>query len=634
MAFNGPANVGLMHANGRPGVLKAHAGYAPLVCNLGGMFDFLNGIPGADDFRGAARRIDTARHHGVPNGCILEFDVQSVPAETGGFDPLAFVTGGGRHLLLREVVGALHRAAEDPRVAGLIARVQIPAGAPGPVQELREAIAAFSAVKPAVAWAETYPGTLSYYLASAFSEVWMQPSGTVGLVGFATNAMFLRNALDKAGIEAEFIARGEYKSAANLFTEDSYTDAHREADSQMIESLRSQVWQAIADSRGIELPVVDELANRAPLLRDDAVAGKLIDRIGFRDEAYNRIAELALGSDAGSSEFADADSAADAPPRLYLNRYAHAGKGGPGLPAIPGRKKRGTIAVVTVAGPIVSGRGGPQISPFGRSSAGGDTIAAALREASADDDVVAVVLRVDSPGGSVTGSETIWREVARVRAGGKPVVASMGSVAASGGYYISMDADTIVANPGTITGSIGVVTGKLVTRGLRDRLGVGSDSLRTNDNADAWSANAPFTPEQHALVSAEADLFYTDFVSRVAQARSMTVDAVDAVARGRVWTGADALAHGLVDELGGMRTAVRRAKVLAGLDVDEKIQLVSYPGATWRDFVQPKASSQPAAASVPEAFAAILGQSVRVALEQGERTLTGSSVMWMGSPRF
>ena len=191
------------------------------------MLDFLPGIPGASGLRDFARRVDTARHHGIPDGCILEFDIHAAPPETGGFDPLSFITGGGRHLLLREAVSAIHRAADDPRVAGLIARVQVSAAPPGPVQELREAVAAFSAVKPSLAWAETYPGTLSYYLASAFGEVWMQPSGTVGLVGFATNAMFLRSALEKAGIEAEFVARGEYKSAANLFTEDRYTDAHR-----------------------------------------------------------------------------------------------------------------------------------------------------------------------------------------------------------------------------------------------------------------------------------------------------------------------------------------------------------------------------------------------------------------------
>src|SRR5689334_9462956 len=226
------------------------------------MFAFLPDPPGIDDVRALARRVDTARHHGVPNGCVLELDLRAAPPETGGLDPLAIITGGGRPLVLREAVAALHRAAEDPRVAGLIARVQLAAASAGPVQELREAIAAFTAVKPSLAWAETYPGTLSYYLASAFGEVWMQPSGTVGLIGFATNALFLRDALDKAGVEAQFIARGEYKSAANLFTQDRYTDAHREADSRLIESLRSQVWQAVAASRHLDTAEVDALADK------------------------------------------------------------------------------------------------------------------------------------------------------------------------------------------------------------------------------------------------------------------------------------------------------------------------------------------------------------------------------------
>ncbi len=210
------------------------------------MFSFLPGIPGADDLRSLVRKVDTARHHGVPNGCVLELDLLTAPPETSGFDPMAIIGGSGRPLVLREAIAAIHRAAEDPRISGLIARVQIPAAAAGPVQELRDAIADFSDVKPSLAWAETYPGTLSYYLASAFREVWMQPSGTVGLVGFATNALFLRDALDKAGIEAQFVARGEYKSAANLFTQDRYTEAHREADSRLLDSLHAQVWKQIA----------------------------------------------------------------------------------------------------------------------------------------------------------------------------------------------------------------------------------------------------------------------------------------------------------------------------------------------------------------------------------------------------
>src|SRR5574337_754463 len=599
------------------------------------MLTLLSGLPGADDVRTLVRRIDTARHRGVPNGCVLERDLRSLPHETGGFDPLAMIAVGGRPPVLREVVAAIYRAADDPRVAGLVARVQLPPSPAGPVQELRAAIAAFTAAKPSLAWAETYPGTLSYYLASAFGEIWMQPSGTVGLVGFATSALFLRTALAKAGIEAQLVARGEYKSAANLFTQDSYTDAHREADTALVESLHIQVRQAVADSHKLKPGAVDALADRAPLLRDDAVASGLIDRIGFRDEAYARIAEL-VGDEDVSPEAGGAGADAEVePPRLYLSRYAHAtaGRSVVSRPPIPGRKAKPAIAVVTVAGPIVSGHGGPPLPPFGNRSVGGDTIAAGLREAAANDDVAAIVLRVDSPGGSVTGSETIWRAVSKARTAGKPVVASMGAVAASGGYYISAGADSIVANPGTITGSIGVVTGKLVARELKERLGVGSDTVRTNANADAWSIDAKFTPAQQAQIEAEADLFYGDFVARVAEGRNLSVDAVDAVARGRVWTGADALERRLVDELGGLRTAIRRAKTLAGLDPDADVRTVSYPGSSLWEFLRPRPSSQPAAASLPDAVGVLLVRSLAGIIDQTQRSVAGASVLWVGEPR-
>jgi len=589
------------------------------------MFAFLPSLPGVDDVRALAHRVDTARHHGVPNGCVLEFDLRSVPPETTGFDPLAIITGGGRTMALRDAIAAIHRAAKDPRVAGMIARVQLAASPPAAVQELREAIAAFSAVKPSLAWAETYPGTLSYYLASAFGEVWMQPSGNLALVGFASNAMFLRDALDKAGIKAQIVARGEYKSRASLFTENGFTDAHREAVTRTLESLRSQVWQAIAESRKIDVDTLDALADRAPLLRDDALASGLVDRIGFRDQAYARMAEL-IGFEGVSETL----------PRLYLSRYAGAAQSrlAPAAVPIPGRRSKPTIAVVTVAGQIVDGRGGPQFLPFGNAPAGADTITAALREAAADDEVSAIVLRVDSRGGSVTASETIWREVAKVRERGKPVVVSMGSVAASGGYYISMAADSIVANPGTITGSIGVFAGKLVVRDLKDRLGVGSETVRTNANADAWSVDAPFTPEQQAQLVAEADLCYRDFVQRVAEGRNMSVEAVDAVARGRVWTGADAHERGLVDELGGLRTALRRAKAMIDLDEGAEVRIVNYPGSSLLDLVRPRSSSQPTAASLPEAVGALLSRSVAGIIERAEQTTSGASVLWLGESRF
>ncbi|MDT5118961.1 MAG: protease [Mycobacterium sp.] len=600
------------------------------------MFAFLPSLPGVDDVRALAGRVDTVRHHGVPNGCVLELSLRSVPPETAGFDPLALFTGAERPMSLREAVTAVHRAAEDPRVAGLIARVQLAASPPAAVQELREAIAAFSAVKPSLAWAETYPGTMSYYLASAFTEVWMQPSGSVGLIGFASNATFLRAALDKAGIDAEFVARGEYKSAANLFTEDGFTDAHREAVTRMLKSLQDQVWHAIAESRNIDSSSLDALADRAPLLRDDAVASGLVDRIGFRDQAHTRIAEMigveGVSTDGDGSE-TDPEKLA---PRLNLTRYAAAARSRlvPSAPPIPGRRPKPTFAVITLQGPIVNGRGGPQFLPFGNSSVGGDTIAASLREAAGDESVSAIVLRIDSPGGSVTASETIWREVARARERGKPVVASMGSVAASGGYYAAMAADVIVANPATITGSIGVITGKLVFRDLKERLGVVSDAVRTNANADAWSTDVPFTAQQRADREAEADLIYADFVQRVAEGRNLSTEDVDAVAKGRVWTGADALERGLVDELGGLRTAVRRAKILAGLDEDAEVRVASFPGSSLLQMVRPRASSQPAAASLPDALGALLGRSVAAIVQNLEQSVNGASVLWLGESRF
>lgn len=595
------------------------------------MFAFLPSIPGlskgADEVRALADRVDTARHHGVPNGCVLELDLRSMPPETSGFDPLAMITGGSRPVSLRDTVSAIYLAAEDPRVAGLIARVQLTASPSAAVQELREAIVAFTAAKPSLAWAETYPGTLSYYLASAFGEVWMQPAGSVGLIGFASNATFLRDAFDKAGIEAEVVARGEYKSAANRFTEHGFTEAHREAVTRMLESIREQVWEAVGTSRKLDAAALDALADRAPLLREEAVSSGLVDRIGFRDEAYDRIAELVGVKDVSEE---------NAPPRLYLSRYAGAARSRliPPAPSVPGRRPKPTVAVINVDGTIVDGRGGPQFLPFGTSTVGSDTIAPALREAAADDSVSAIVVRVNSPGGSVTASETLWREVKKARKRGKPVVASMGSVAASGGYYIAVAADAVVASPATITGSIGVLTGKLVIRDLLGRLGVGSDTVRTNANADAWAIDTPFTPEQRAHREAEADLLYADFVARVADGRNLTKDAVDRVARGRVWTGADALERGLVDELGGFRTALRRAKILAGLDEDADVRIVTYPGGSLLDMLRPRASSQPAAASLPDALGALLGRTIGGIVDNVERSVSGASALWAGPWRL
>ena len=266
----------------------------------------------------------------------------------------------------------------------------------------------------------------------------MQPSGTVGLVGFATNALFLRDALDKAGLEAQFVARGEYKSAANLFTQDSYTEAHREADSRLIGSLHSQVWQAVAESRHLEPAEIDALADKAPVLRDDAVTGRLVDRIGFRDEAYapDRRTRWRTGHFAGTGD-------ADSDPTRHRGCTCRAMRAPPHpastIPSIPGRKTQadhrrghpGRADRQRPRRPATARRSGTRV-PAGTPSPRHCGKRPPMTTWSA------IVLRVNSPGGSVTGSETIWREVVRARDGGKPVVASMGAVAASGGYYVSM----------------------------------------------------------------------------------------------------------------------------------------------------------------------------------------------------
>ena len=571
------------------------------------MFAFLPGIPGIDDLRALGRQVDTARHHGVPDGCVLELDLMAAPPESAGFDPLAMIASGGRP----SAASARGRRRHPPRrrgltrVAGLIARVQIAAAAAGAgAGTARRPSSAFSDVKPSLAWAETYPGTLSYYLASAFREVWMQPSGTVGLVGFATNALFLRDALDKAGIEAQFISRGEYKSAANLFTQDSYTDSHREADSRLIESLHTQVWQAVAASRAPR-----RRGGRRARRQGTAVARRRRHRPAWSTASGSATRPMPASANSLAHRAFHLKPATRTPRTRRRGCICRATRRpprpepAPPMPSFPAARVSRRSRSSPWHGPIVSGRGGPQVSAVRRLERRRATPSPPrCARPRPTIRVAAIVLRVDSPGGSVTGSETIWREVNRLRDGGKPVVASMGAVAASGGYYVSMAADAIVANAGTITGSIGVMTGKLVARELKDRLGVGSDSVRTNANADAWSINPPFTEEQHAQVEAEADLFYTDFVERVADGRNLTVEAVDAVARGRVWTGADALERGLVDELGGLRTAIGRAKPLAGIEPDDDVRLVSYPGSSLMDLLRPKPSSQPAAASLPDAL--------------------------------
>jgi protease-4 len=507
---------------------------------------------------------------------LLELDLTDAPPEVVPSDPLSMVRGR-RRPSLRAVVEALHDAAEDPQVVGLVARV----GGSLPLaraQELRDAVRRFATAKPAVAYAETFgeggPGTVGYLLATGFSEIWLQPSGDLGLTGIAAETTFLRGALDKAGLEPQFSQRWEYKNAVDRLVRYGYTDAFRDASSRLVASAYEQVVAGIAAARGLSEDRVRELVDQAPLSAAEAKDAGLVDHVGYRDEVYT-----AIGTGAEL---------------LFLSRYARAAA----PRKLAGRLTRRNVpvvAVVTVAGAIQQGRSRRSLlSPS--AGAGSDTVAAALRSAGRADEVRAVVLRVDSPGGSYVASDVIWREVGQLRAHGTPVVASMGDVAGSGGYFVAMGADAIVAQPGTLTGSIGVFSGKVVAAGLLERLGVGTDAIVEGRNARMFSPRVGFDPDQWRRLDEWLDRVYADFVAKVAQARGMTTERAHELARGRVWTGADAYERGLVDELGGLRRAAELVRDRAGLPKDAELR--RWPPSSPLDRLSPPRSSENRTAAV------------------------------------
>ena len=525
--------------------------------------------PSVDQLR---RQVELARHKGVLPGTVLEVDWATAPPESLSQSPLQLAAAGfQKPLTLRQTVAALDRASRDDRVTGLVARVQPTLVPLAVLQELRDAVLAFRAAgKATTAWAEAFPGNGSFYLATAFERVLLQPAGSVGLVGVAATATFLGETLPWLGLEPDFDKRHEYKNAVNIFTETGFTDSHREATERLLESQLDQLVAGIAESRGLAPEQVRVLADSGPYEADEALAAGLVDALCFRDQVID-------GVKGGDGHL------------LYLARYAKRVKP-------KGLKKAPRVAVVNITGAIAPGRNGvkPGLPPG--PGTGSDTATAALRDAVADSKVKAIVLRIDSPGGAVGASEAIWRETLQAKAAGKPVVASMGGVAASGGYYVAMGADRIVASPGTITGSIGVFSGKFVTTGLRQRVKVATDVLRLNPNADMYGSTKPFTPEQKAKLGTSLDRVYDMFTSRVAEGRTLSAEAIDAVARGRVWTGAYAAERGLVDVLGGFATALREAKALAGLDPDTPVAVATFPKAGPLDRFRPKESSEPPAA--------------------------------------
>ena len=488
---------------------------------------------------------------------ILELDLTDGLTETRPSDPVSAVLAR-RRAALADVLDGLRRACSDHRVRALVVKL---GGRPiglAQVQELRAAVTALrQAGKHTVAWAESFgefsAGNVPYYLATAFDTICLQPSGDLGLTGIAVERLFLRDALDRLGVEFQVAARYEFKSAAEQLTERGYTPASREATERLTASITEQLADAIAERRGIEPPEARKLIDRGPFLAAQALELGLVDALGYRDEVF-----AAVRKQAGQE-------AALHPLGKYQRSRAMAERAR-GLAAPRERE----VALIYATGPIRRGRSGR--GPLAGGSMGSDTIAAALRAAVSDEHVRAIVLRVSSPGGSYVASDTIWREVVRARNAGKPVVVSMGDVAASGGYFISMAADAIIAQPGTVTGSIGVITAKPVLGRMLSKASVTTDSVSQGEHAAMFGTIHPFTDDEWALVNGWLDHIYADFTGKVAAGRSMSAERVHELARGRVWTGADAADNGLVDQLGGLDQAAEVARRRAGLPANAPLR--------------------------------------------------------------
>lgn len=488
-------------------------------------------------------------------GLVLAVDLSRPVVEGATGSPLSRV-GGVRRPKLRQLVDTIADAADDRRVRALLVRVDRPAESWAHAEELRAAVARFrESGKPAIAHAQSFgevgDGTLAYYVATAFSEIHLQPSGDVGLLGSASEVPFVADLLDKLDVLAEVDHRHEYKSAADLLTQREFTPAHREAVDRIVASHHEQLVAAIAAGRHVSEARAAELVDAGPLLASEALDRGLVDRLSYRDQTSAHVKE-SVGPDA----------------RLVTDKGYRTQR----LQWWPGR--RTTVALVHGQGAIQVGRS--RRSPLG-TVMGSDSVVMGFSQALRDRRVRAILFRVDSPGGSAVASDAVWRAVVRAKEAGKPVVVSMGPVAGSGGYWVSMAADRIVAQPGTLTGSIGVVTAKLVTGRLRERLGITSDEAHRGANALMYSSNQRFTDEQWERTEAFLDQVYGEFVDKVADGRGLDREVADGVARGRVWTGADAAERGLVDELGGYREALAAIRELLELAPGARVRLRALP---------------------------------------------------------
>ena len=488
----------------------------------------------------------------VPDHSTLVLRIGGELVESPPNDVLGQVTGGARVETVRSYVDALRRAKDDARIESVLI-VPTPFASPfwGKVQEIRDAVIDFKKSGKRISAYLEYAGEREYYLASAADRIYLMPTSSLDVTGVATYEVFLKGTLDKIGAQADFEKIGDYKTAPNQLTQTTFTPAHREMTESLTRDMYDQLVRGIAETRKKNVEEVRALIDQGPFLAEQALKAGLVDALAYEDQLDDQGAVSKSGTVEGE-------------------RYGRARAASPpyGAPR---------VAVVYVTGVINSGNGG--YDPLNGDVTGSTRLVKAIRMARADDLVRAIVVRIDSPGGSSIASDVIWREltVTKNEKPERPVVASMSDLAASGGYYVAMAAPNIVAQPGTLTGSIGIYGGKFVTGGTYEKLGAHIEGVTIGRNAGLESPQRPFNESERQKLREQIGSFYKGFVEKVAAARKMPFARVDQLAQGRVWTGAQAQQHGLVDALGGLDRAIALAKDRAGIPADTQVEVVTYP---------------------------------------------------------
>ena len=499
----------------------------------------------------------------LPNEMVLYMELDGsladLPSDGGFVDP--FLEDKNT---VKSYIDALEKAKHDPRVKGIYARLKDMQMSVAHIQELRQALLDFrESGKFAYIYASSYDGGLGgYYLATAFQEIWMQPMGVLVIPGISAEMPYIRGLLEKIGVEPQIFKRKEFKDAYDMMTETKMSDNSRKALRALIDDFAMVMKADIALNRNIAKENVQAAVDKGVFIADEAVQAKLIDHADYADVLVGNINKRVTGSEKN-------DSLAYVKFKSYISDMKE-------QKALESKKKKsGNIALVYAVGAIMdSDREGNSVDD---GVAGADGIAKALLEAANDDSIDAVVLRVDSPGGSPVASETILRAVEKVKEEGKVVIVSMGSAAASGGYWIATMADQIFVLPTTITGSIGVLGGKFSMAGLWQMLGVNWDEVTWGENATIWSVSKPFSESEAERINAMMDNIYTNFVKRVAKGRNMSEADVEKIARGRVWSGKQAVEIGLADQFGGLNDALDYAAVQAGAKDRHDVNVVVMP---------------------------------------------------------